>query len=183
MCQASLYWIVEWAFLKWKIRRKKQQKRMMKCQPTLHNWILCSCLASCSPREDKAWCWEDLIRHLHKKSLNLISSYPSPSYPNSCCHKIGQSLVLGRLEGPHTRQTRRGPRTRLSKTFNLPICIASQLCTGWKFEGHILKLQKRKEKKNTCNKFYGDLEGWEPNNFYFVVLDYFDIWRLDFCLL
>ena len=52
--------------------------------------------------------------------------------------------MLGRLEGPHTRQTRQGPRTRLSKTFNLPICIASQLCTGWKFEGHVSKLQKKK---------------------------------------
>ena len=73
--------------LKLKIRGKSNKKEWWcaKCQPTLHNWILCSCLASCSPREDKAWCWEDLIRHLHKKSLNLISSYPNPSYLNSCC--------------------------------------------------------------------------------------------------
>ena len=77
--------------LKLKIRGKSNKKKWWGAhQPTLHTWILCSCLASCSPREDKASCWEDLIRldkirYLHQKSLNLISSYPNPSYLNSCC--------------------------------------------------------------------------------------------------
>ena len=46
MCQASLYWIVEWAFLKWKIRRKKQQKRMVMCQVPAHLAQLDSVLLS-----------------------------------------------------------------------------------------------------------------------------------------